>query len=179
MRHNLDTTFDPIRQKPRSKITRGYRQLTHTDLYQQVVGFTCIKCKHAISSDPLLSGVNNRNHCPFCLTSKHVDLYQAGDRLNACKSTMTPIGLTWKKSKNKYGSGLGELMIVHRCDGCHRFSINRIAADDCSDSIQRLFHNTINLSMADLSELIHSGIELVRPDHQSEILACLFGNLQY
>ena len=179
MRQNLDNTFDPIRKKPRSKIDRGYRKLTHTDLYQQVVGFTCIACKQIISSDPLYSGVNNRNHCPYCLTSKHVDLYRSGDRLNACKSRMTPIGLTWKRSKNKYGSGLGELMIVHRCEGCHQFSINRIAADDCSDSIQQLFHSTINLPQADLCELNHSNIELVKPDHKSEILASLYGNLIY
>jgi len=92
---------------------------------------------------------------------------------------MTPIGLTWKRSKNKYGSGLGELMIVHRCEGCHQFSINRIAADDCSDSIQQLFHRTINLPQADRCELIHSDIELVKPDHKPEILACLYGNLIY
>lgn len=179
MRQNLDTSFELIRKKPGSKISRGYRQLTHTDLYQQVVGFTCIACKRMISSDPLQSGVNNRNHCPYCLISKHVDLYRSGDRLNACKSRMIPVGLTWKRSKNKYGSGFGELMIVHRCDVCHQFSINRIAADDCSDSIQQLFHDSINLPKSDLCELIHSGIELVKPDHQSEIQACLFGNFQY
>ncbi len=178
MRYNLDTSFELIRKKPRSKISRGYRQLAQTDLYQQVVGFTCMSCKQIIDSDPLYSGVNNRNHCPYCLTSKHVDLYHAGDRLNACKSRMTPVGLTWKRSKNKYGSGLGELMIVHQCEGCHQFSINRIAADDYSDSIQQLFQDSIHLPEKDQCELIHSGIELVKPDHHSEIQACLFGNLQ-
>lgn len=179
MRHNLDTSFELIRTKPSSKISRGYRNMTHTDLYHQVVGFTCMACKQIISSDPLYSGVNNRNHCPYCLISKHVDLYRSGDRLNACRSRMTPVGLTWKRTKNKYGSGLGELMIVHRCDGCHQFSINRIAADDCSDSIQQLFHDSIHLPEVDLCELIDLGIELVKPDHKSEIQACLFGNFQY
>jgi hypothetical protein len=70
-------------------------------------------------------------------------------------------------------------MIVHRCDGCHQFSINRIAADDCSDSIQQLFHDSINLPKTELFELIHSNIELVKPEHKSEILACLFGNSKY
>jgi hypothetical protein len=179
MKNNLNTTFESFHKKPRSKITRGYRQLTQTDLYQQVVGFTCMSCKQIINSDPLYSGVNNRNHCPYCLTSKHVDLYRAGDRLNACKSRMTPIGLTWKRTKNKYGSGLGELMIIHRCDGCHQLSINRIAADDCSDSIHQLFYDSINLPEVDLSDLVYSGIELVKTDHKSEILASLFGNSKY
>lgn len=179
MRNNAYSSFEKFSNKPRTRQSSGYRQLHHIDLYQQVVGFTCMSCKQIISSDPLYSGVNNRNHCPYCLTSKHVDLYYAGDRLNACKSRMTPIGLTWKRSKNKYGSGLGELMIVHRCDSCHQFSINRIAADDSSDSIQQLFHDSIHLPEENLCELIDSGIELVKPDHKSEIQACLFGNLQY
>jgi hypothetical protein len=89
---------------------------------------------------------------------------------------MTPIGLTWKRSKNKYGSGMGELMIVHRCDGCHHISINRIAADDCSDTIQQLFQTSIHLSKENMVDLNDSGIELVKPDHKFEIQACLFGN---
>lgn len=176
MKNNLNTTFESIHKGPRMEISRGYRQLTQTDIYHKLVGFSCMSCKQIISSDPLYSGVNNRNHCPYCLISKHVDLYRSGDRLNACKSKMTPIGLTWKRSKNKYGSGLGELMIVHRCDGCHQFSINRIAADDFTDSIQQLFHDSINLPEEDLHELINLGIELVKPDQKSEMQACLFGN---
>ncbi len=175
MIHNLDTMFDPIRKKPRSKIARGYRQRTHTDLYQQVVGFTCIKCKQIISSDPLLSGVNNRNHCPYCLTSKHVDLYQAGDRLNACKSQMQSIGLAWKHSRNKYGSGLGELMIIHRCDGCGGLSLNRIAADDDPDRILQLFEATLQMKHDQLKQLNGSGIHPLLIDHYWELMACVFG----
>jgi len=32
-----------------------------------------------------------RNHCPFCLTSKHVDI-NPGDRANPCKGIMDAIG---------------------------------------------------------------------------------------
>ena len=59
-------------------------------------------CHVIVSSAHLLSGVNNRNHCPYCLWSCHLDLYTAGDRLSACKAPMKPIGLTMKRSRNKY-----------------------------------------------------------------------------
>jgi len=64
-------------------------------------------------------------------------------------------------------------MIIHRCDGCHQISINRIAADDRSDLIQRLFQETIHLSSEGLQQLRHNGIQPVTAAHESEILASL------
>jgi hypothetical protein len=179
MKNQLHSTFERIPGKSRTRIFHGYRKLVHTDLYQQVVGFTCMHCKQSISSDPKLSGVNNRNHCPYCLTSKHVDLFKAGDRLNACKASMRLMGLAWKKSKNKYGSGLGELMIIHRCDACGELSLNRIAADDLPDLIQGLFRDTINLPTSLKHELIQKGIQPLLRKHQSQMQACLFGNTHW
>ena len=40
--------------------------------------FMCAHCQTIVSAAHLLSGVNNRNHCPFCLWSRHLDLYAAG-----------------------------------------------------------------------------------------------------
>jgi len=91
----------------------------------------------------MLSGVNNRNHCPYCLWSCHLDLYSAGDRLSACKGQMKPIGLTMKKSRNKYRlDSRGELMLVHECVECNTLSINRVAADDDSESIVVVFRDS-------------------------------------
>jgi hypothetical protein len=88
-----------------------------------------------VSSAHLLSGVNNRNHCSYCLWSCHLDLFAAGDRLSACKAPMKPIGLTMKKSRNKYQrERRGELMLIHECVECRTLSINRIAADDDSET---------------------------------------------
>lgn len=93
--------------------------------------FICKHCGYFVSSQTLVSGVVNRNHCPFCLHSRHVDLYDPGDRLCACKALMKPVGLTLKRSRDKYApDNLGELMVVHRCNNCGELSINRIAADD-------------------------------------------------
>jgi hypothetical protein len=46
--------------------------------------FKCGHCHAFVSMEPILSGVQNRNHCPYCLWSRHLDLYEAGDRLSAC-----------------------------------------------------------------------------------------------
>jgi hypothetical protein len=93
--------------------------------------FTCKHCGRFVSARSIVSGVVNRNHCPYCLHSRHVDLFEAGDRLCACKAEMAPVGLTLKRSRDKYARGYsGEMMIVHRCIDCGALSINRIAADD-------------------------------------------------
>ena len=95
--------------------------------------FKCRHCGSYISTARPLAGVGNRNHCPYCLWSRHLDLFEAGDRLAACKAPMRPVGLTLKNSRNKYArAASGELMLVHLCTDCSKISINRIAADDHS-----------------------------------------------
>jgi hypothetical protein len=175
MKNNLNTTYESIRKKPDSRIKKGYRYLNHIDLFQQVVGFTCMHCKQLISSDPVLSGVNHRNHCPYCLSSKHVDLLQSGDRMSACKSVMRPIGLSWKHTRNKYGSSPGELMIIHYCQGCGSFSINRIAADDDTDLIMNLFYATIELKSDLRLLLVKASILPLDKDQYLKMKACLYG----
>lgn len=105
--------------------------------------FRCGHCRNLVSAAHLLSGVNNRNHCPYCLWSCHLDLFVAGDRLSACKGQMKPIGLTMKKSRNKYQlEQRGELMLVHECTECGMLSINRIAADDDPENILIIFQDS-------------------------------------
>ena len=108
--------------------------------------FICKQCGSFVSAAVLLAGVQNRNHCPYCLWSRHLDLYSAGDRLSACKAKMKPIGLTMKKSRNKYqSSGLGELMLVHLCIDCNVVSINCIAADDDPQTMLAVFQSSMGL----------------------------------
>jgi len=109
--------------------------------------FRCGHCGNHVSTAHVLSGVNNRNHCPYCLWSRHLDLYVAGDRLSACKGQMRPIGLTMKKSRNKYQvKSRGELMLIHECVECRCLSINRIAADDDPDSVMDTFDSSLSLN---------------------------------
>ncbi|MBA3825158.1 MAG: RNHCP domain-containing protein [Ktedonobacterales bacterium] len=82
--------------------------------------FKCVQCRRFIA--PVPSGGQHRNHCPFCLHSRHVDAGQSGDRLNACGARMAPIGAFQRPS--------GEHVVVHRCLGCGFERFNRIAADD-------------------------------------------------
>ena len=113
--------------------------------------FKCAHCGVIVSSAHFLSGVNNRNHCPYCLWSCHLDLYAAGDRLSACKGQMKPIGLTMKNGRNKYRLDKhGELMLIHQCVECEDLSINRIAADDEPSHIVNVFESSLEKQIHDL-----------------------------
>src|SRR5918996_3785658 len=114
--------------------------------YTSFRDFRCAHCQAIVSCAHFISGVNNRNHCPYCLWSCHLDLYVAGDRLSACKAPMKPSGLTVKKGRNKYQRETrGELMLIHACVECKALSINRIAADDDSETILSIFHESLML----------------------------------
>ena len=113
--------------------------------------FKCAHCGVIVSSAHFLSGVNNRNHCPYCLWSCHLDLYAAGDRLSACKGQMKPIGLTMKNGRNKYRlEKHGELMLIHQCIECATLSINRIAADDEPSRIVNVFESSLEERILDI-----------------------------
>jgi len=136
--------------------------------------FKCGHCGQIVTSAHLFSGVNNRNHCPYCLWSCHLDLFESGDRLSACKGQMKPIGLTMKKSRNKYrlGSG-GELMLIHLCVDCGSLSINRLAADDDPDSVIRAFYSAESLSQQIRVECDSQGIDIV--DDLEHVYRQLYG----
>lgn len=97
--------------------------------------FICENCKAKVPS--LAIGTKNRNHCPFCLWSKHVDENLPGDRKSHCLGMMRPIGVDFKKEKkDKYGQeAKGEIMLAHQCQKCGKESNNRIAGDDNPEAI--------------------------------------------
>ncbi len=87
-------------------------------------GFTCINCgKHVLYES---FGTKNRNHCPYCLCSKHVDI-TIGDRSNKCGGVMRCIGKLYKPD--------GEEVLVHKCDKCDSVRKNRVAGDDDWDLV--------------------------------------------
>jgi RNHCP domain len=138
--------------------------------------FRCAHCHAIVSSTHLLSGVNNRNHCPYCLWSCHLDLFAAGDRLSACKAPMKPIGLTMKRGRNKYQpDARGELMLIHTCIECGVLSINRIAADDDSETVIAVFQEAFVLDhqirvLCRQQEILILGVE-----HTEMVYAQLYG----
>ncbi len=138
--------------------------------------FTCKHCGHFVSASTAISGVVNRNHCPWCLHSRHVDLFKAGDRLCACKALMEPAGLAFKQTRDKYAGGSqGELMLVHRCLGCGDLSLNRIAADDDPAAIFEAFEWSMEHSPRLQRQCLNQGIQLLQEADRSEVEACLFG----
>lgn len=106
--------------------------------------FRCVHCGYWVTSNPQFSGVQHRNHCPYCLWSKHLDWFEAGDRLSPCKAAMRPVGLALKKTHKKYNSAhTGELMLVHQCLECGKSVINRIAADDDVETIVSIYRASL------------------------------------
>ena len=79
-------------------------------------GFLCENCKKEVK--PL--GYTSRDHCPYCLYSKHVDI-NPGDRKNPCKGLLEPIGI--EKYKDTY-------KILYQCRKCKKTHKNIIARDD-------------------------------------------------
>lgn len=77
-------------------------------------GFICDNCGKAVL--PTTCG-SPRNHCPFCLYSKHVDIH-VGDRSNPCRGTMKPIGVISAARK--------EYIIAHKCKKCGEVMRSRI-----------------------------------------------------
>ena len=138
--------------------------------------FKCAHCRSLVSSAHLLSSVNNRNHCPYCLWSCHLDLYAAGDRLSACKALMKPIGLTLKMGRNKYRREAGgELMLVHECSGCKALSINRIAGDDDSGTIMAVFQESLALDQPIRTLCQEHGIMMLTAEYTKIVHTQLYG----
>ena len=142
-------------------------------------GFQCLHCREMVAIHESM-GTKHRNHCPFCLWSKHVDLEKSGDRKADCRDGMEPIGLTFKhEGYDKYGKlRKGEIMIVHRCASCGDISINRIAADDNEFSILHVFENSKKavLDRETLDRIKEDGIKILNTsDEEKEIRTQLFG----
>lgn len=84
-------------------------------------GFICENCNKKVN--PL--EYTSRDHCPYCLYSKHVDI-NPGDRENTCHGMMRPIGI--EKYKNTY-------KILYKCEKCNEKHKNIMAKDDDIEKI--------------------------------------------
>lgn len=90
--------------------------------------FRCRHCKMLVG--PVPYGGSQRNHCPYCLYSRHVDGRRPGDRAGDCGGSMAPVGAFTRPK--------GEHVVVHRCLSCDFERYNRIAADDDFELVLRL-----------------------------------------
>jgi DNA-directed RNA polymerase subunit RPC12/RpoP len=86
--------------------------------------FICENCGMKVN----ILGYTSRDHCPYCLYSKHVDI-NPGDRLNECKGLLVPIDI--EKFKDTY-------KIIYKCQKCNELHKNIIAKDDDMNEIIKL-----------------------------------------
>jgi len=91
--------------------------------------FTCEACDKKV----LPANGTFRNHCPLCLTSKHVDESTPGDRKSLCLGLMPTITCE--------GSNPDKLTLVQQCAKCDKASHNRTAPDDNKDKIFEIIKN--------------------------------------
>lgn len=141
------------------------------------IEFKCQNCGQIIPVSPL-SGTKNRNHCPFCLYSLHVDQKVAGDRAAKCHGLMQPIGLSFKHpSKNKYApeKEVGELLLIHQCTRCNKIILNRLAADDDNAQIEKIFKDSQKLSAKNLDHLKKANIYLAQKTDWPQIQKQIWG----
>ena len=86
--------------------------------------FVCEKCGKKVKK----LGYTARDHCPYCLYSKHVDI-NPGDRNNSCKGMLKPVGI--EKFKDSF-------KIIYLCERCHKTHKNIMAKDDDMNKIIEL-----------------------------------------
>lgn len=109
-------------------MSRSSRHRTNSfPLNQPGEAFICAQCSTTVPGEA--PGTNQRNHCPHCLSSLHVDV-AVGDRRSLCAGIMDPISL-WVR----HGQ---ELALLHRCRRCGFIRSNRIAGDDDRKAIRKL-----------------------------------------
>lgn len=81
--------------------------------------FVCMNCKKEVTKHPSWSA---RNHCPFCICSRHLDDKFPGDRASDCQGIMHPAWVDHRKNKG--------WMIIHKCEVCNKKILNKVAEDD-------------------------------------------------
>ena len=90
--------------------------------------FICENCNRKVKT----LNYSSRDHCPYCLFSKHVDI-NPGDRLNSCKGLLKPIDI--EKHKDTY-------KIIYQCTNCKMIHKNIMAKDDDLIQIRNLSNHS-------------------------------------
>ena len=132
------------RENKRKQYAKGYyRQNACSD------SFKCKVCDNLVV--PQGAASDHRNHCPYCLSSQHLDI-EPGDREADCGGAMEAIGVWVRKG--------GEWALIHRCKICGHISSNRIAADD----------NPLTLMSIAMKPLGNPPFPLTRIDELSKLM---------
>lgn len=87
--------------------------------------FICEHCGKKVSK----LGYTSRDHCPYCLYSKHLD-NMPGDREAQCKGPLKPIQVELDSKKG--------YVIIYKCEKCGAIKKNKSAEDDDKDLLIKL-----------------------------------------
>lgn len=87
--------------------------------------FICENCGKKVSK----LGYTSRDHCPYCLYSKHVDI-MPGDREEDCKGLLKPIRVELDSKKG--------YVIIYKCEKCNAIRKNKAAEDDNKELLIQL-----------------------------------------
>ena len=90
------------------------------------------RCEHCGKENKKAEGTC-RNHCAFCLYSKHVDAEVPGDRLSSCQSLMIPVRIEYDSKKG--------YQILHECLQCEKKILNKAAEDDNRENLIKIMQN--------------------------------------
>lgn len=90
--------------------------------------FICENCNKEVEK----LSYTSRDHCPYCLCSKHVDILP-GDRSETCKGILKPMQVEIDSKKG--------YVIVYKCERCGAIRRNKAAEDDDMDLIIKLTVN--------------------------------------
>ena len=92
--------------------------------------FICENCGRKVSK----LGYSCRNHCPYCLHSKHVDI-NPGDREETCHGLLKPVDIEMNPKKG--------YVIVFKCTKCGQIRKNKAAKDDNMELIYKIAQDKI------------------------------------
>ncbi len=110
---------------------KNKREETHISRFtQKDEEFICSNCGKKVSK----LGYTSRNHCPYCLHSKHVDI-NPGDRQETCHGDLEPVSMEIDSKKG--------YIIIHKCKKCGAIRKNKAAKDDNIDLIIKLSSNPL------------------------------------
>jgi len=96
--------------------------MQHAKFTRRQEDFTCEVCGMHVH------GNGYTNHCPRCLSSKHVDIHP-GDRACSCHGIMLATGFELKR---------GSEYIIHTCQKCGHTRPNKASPDDDRNAIMAL-----------------------------------------
>ncbi len=105
----------PGKKLVRMVLDRADQAQVRTNPIARDEAFTCVQC----GRDVPLGGKRPRDHCPWCLHSRHVDVVP-GDRAATCGGLLVPLRLE---------PGSGSLDILYRCASCGAAARNRVLDD--------------------------------------------------